>query len=64
MATQPYGVEVTESDIEELRESGELKFKYFMNDGPNAEITLFYDGDSDDDDDGGSSNFKVDTPLL
>lgn len=61
---QALAVELDESDISELRESGELKYRYFEADGANLELTLYYDGDGggDDDDDDGSG-FKVSTTL-
>lgn len=56
---QPLGVEIDESDIDELRETGELKYRYFEADGANLELTLLYDGDDDDDE----SGFRVSTTL-
>ena len=49
---QPYGVELTESDIAELRKTGELRYRYATSeDGPNVAVVLKYS--SDDDRDGG-----------
>jgi hypothetical protein len=57
---QPYGVGVCDADIEELRETGELRFQYFTADGEdNIEVVLYLD--NDDDRDGGGH--KVTTTL-
>lgn len=54
-----FGVEIDEADIEELRESGDLKFSYWQSDGANVEVHLLYDGDGDDD----GSGYRVTTTL-
>lgn len=58
-SVQPYGVEINDSDIEELRETGELRFSYWQSDGANIEVRLYYVGDGDDDD----SGYRVTTVL-
>jgi hypothetical protein len=62
---QPYGVEVTETDIAELRESGELKYRYATDpDEDDVEVVLKYDDDGGGDDDGnGGAGHRVDAPL-
>ena len=58
---QPYGVEITEDEIEELRESGEVKYFYPTPDGEDdVQVVLLYDGDGDGGDDSGH---KIDAPL-
>jgi len=58
---QPYGVEITEDEIEELRESGEVKYLYPTPDGEDdVQVVLLYD---DDGDGGDGSGHKIDTPL-
>jgi hypothetical protein len=58
---RPYGVELTESDIAELRETGELRYQYATSEGDsNVEVVLKYSGDDDDRNGGGH---KVTTTL-
>ena len=60
---QPYGVEISDADIEELRAEGELRFSYFTSDGEdNIEVVLYHDADGDDSD-GDGGGYKVTSTL-